>query len=587
MNKRHFCTIAYCILFICLTLAGCGKSDTIMLGNINLSSYMAQLDGEWVNNDPANQAYKKLTFTSGEEGYSITSEDSFGVINTEIIDDIISNDDYMKTYTISIDGTQKYNFYMTDSNNIVFENCKFQKVDEYFDSCFAAIEGSWTNDNGIKVTFFVNKGNRYVNLTDGFGTFNKRIFDIDKATDVESGNYLMTKEGSNFISFYYDIHEDGSLSFYDYTLYRNEDTADYDTLTSDDTTITEEEDSSSSSYDLSTHGTTTGYEVADYSGDIPTDTGYIFVGDSRFVGMNTACGISQKSNQFVVAKISQGYYWLNNEAMSQVDQIISNHSASAWVVIFNLGINDLGNINKYKALYQSLQDKPYKVVMVSVNPVGNYPSIPNETVEGFNNSIKSLGYTYIDTYSYLMNERGYVTPDGLHYSNSTYRDIYRYIIYSVKGIQLSEADRQALDDQYHGSTSQNMSSSANSVSDNTVSNNSASTTNKTYSSIEAYYGDENNSVEFSSKIQNIKSSSNGVFSNITVTVKDNTITYNYIYSIDLPDVDWDSTDKQLNNNANKELAELHKNSGVTAPIKIGYIYYDNGGNEVHSYYVSE
>ena len=301
--------------------------------------------------------------------------------------------------------------------------------------------------------------------------------------------------------------------------------------------------------------------------------------------MNTACGISSRSNQFVVAKISQGYFWLTNEAMPQVDKIISNHNAASWVVIFNLGINDLGNISKYKSFYQSLADKPYKVVMVSVNPVGNYPSIPNETVEGFNNSIKGLGYTYVDTYSYLMNERGYVTPDGLHYSNSTYQDIYRYIIYSVKGISISDADRQSIDNQYHGENVSENSISENSVSDNSVSSNEAENQPKmTYENVEAFYANETNSVEFSSRIQNIKASCSEVFSNVTVTVNGNTITYNYIYGIDVPDVDWDSTDSQLDATAAAEIGKLRQDSGITSEITIGYIYYDKEGTEVHSYY---
>lgn len=591
-NKLIKLNILLCLLLFLFT--ACGKTDTVVIGNINFVTYMNQLNGVWLCNDLA-PTIKQISFiTDSENGddsnntkYLMEMTDSFGVTSTSEIEDIYPNDDYLKTYTVKIDETTSYSFYMTDSNNIVFEGAKFERVDEFFDQEFALIEGSWTNDNGIKVTFFSNKNNRYVNLTDGFGTFNKRIFDIDKAMDVESGNYLMTKEGNNFINFYYDLHEDGSLSFYDYTLYRNEDTSEYESLQAEEIIEEESEEDAQQSYDLSTHGTKTGYEVADYSGDIPTDTGYIFVGDSRFVGMNTACGIGSRSNQFVVAKISQGYYWLTNEAMAQVDSIISNHAASAWVVIFNLGINDLQNINNYTSFYAGLANKPYKVVLVSVNPVGNYPKIPNSTVEGFNNSLRATGYTYIDTYSYLMNERGYVTPDGLHYSNNTYQDIYRYIIYSVKGIQLSEADRAALENQYHGiaPSSNSASTSNNSASENaTESVINTSSNGYSFENIEAFYGNENNSVEFSNRIQNMKASSNGVFSNITVTLDGNTIVYNYTYSIDVPDVDWDSTDKQLESNANQELIKLHNDSGVNATITIGYIYYDNTGKAVHSYY---
>lgn len=586
MNKLKSLNIKIILPFIAslILLAACGKTETIMIGNVNMTSYMNQLNGRWDNADDVNKNFSQLVFMANDDGsYSILVSDQNGLTTTENITNIIANDDYMKTYSIEIDGENKYSFYMTDSNNIVFENNKMQKFDEYFNSCFASLEGSWIDNNGVKVTFFTNKNSRYVNLTDGFGTFNKRIFDIDKANDGNPGNYIMTKEGTSFISFYYNLNEDNTLTFYDYNLHRNEDTTEYESLKVEE--IIEEEDSSENGYDLTTYGTSTGYQVADCSNDIPTDTAYIFVGDSRFVGMDTACNIHSKSNQYVVAKVGQGYYWLTNEAIKQVDEIISTHSASSWVVIFNFGINDLGNISKYKAFYNSLSTKPYKIVLVSVNPVGNYPSIPNSTVEGFNMSLQSIGYTYVDTYSYLMNERGYVTPDGLHYNNSTYQDIYKYIIYSVKGIQLSDADKQAIADQYHGQSPSTNSTSNNSASDNSASNNAATqTSDKKYGSIEEYYSDGTNSVEFSNKIQEMKSSSTGIFSNITITVNGNTIVYNYVYEIDVPEVDWNATDKQLESNSNKELIELHNNSGYTGPIKLGYIYYDKNGNSVHSYY---
>lgn len=565
------------LVILCLLFTGCkGQNTTVMIGNVNLPNYMAQLEGEWVSNDNSSASYNKIVFTTSDNSYNISITDKNNVVNNEIISDIVANDDYMKSYSIYIDNQIKYNFYMTDSNNIVFCDGNFTRIDPYFDQCFSEIEGAWTNESGIKVTFFTNKGTRYVNLMDGYGTFNKRIFDIDKAIDKESGNYIMTKEGANFIDFFYDINSDGSLSFYDYTLYRNTDTSELETFENEDTII----DTSSASEDnqQTDFGNKSGYEVADYSGDIPSDTAYIFVGDSRFVGMNTACGISSKSNQFVVAKISQGYYWLTNEAMDQVDEIISNHSASGWVVIFGLGINDLGNKSKYLNFYKGLADKPYKVVMVSVNPVGNYPTISNETVEAFNDSLKGLGYTYVDTYSYLMNERGYSTGDGLHYSNSTYKDIYKDIIYTIKGISLSAADREAIDNQYHGSTSNN------SASNNTVSENGENTDNaKTFSSVEEFYKDENNSVAFSNKIQTLKANCEGVFSNIAVTVNGNSITYNYYYSVDVPDVNWSATDNQLKSDAITEAQHIRNNGNITDSITIGFVYYDKEENIVHSY----
>ena len=91
---------------------------------------------------------------------------------------------------------------------------------------------------------------------------------------------------------------------------------------------------------------------------------------------------------------------------------------------------------------------------MSMNPVNNTlvtarkkKSRPEEMVRSFNTVIQrnlckeSVGYTYIDAYSYLM-QYGYGTDagsygydigidDGLHYTVKTYKRIYRYCMKSI------------------------------------------------------------------------------------------------------------------------------------------------------------
>lgn len=186
----------------------------------------------------------------------------------------------------------------------------------------------------------------------------------------------------------------------------------------------------------------------------------IFVGDSRTHRME-----STLLNQFGtlltqgVTFISQeggGLSWLQSTGYTQLMQAVGNSSsgilAKPTVVIFNLGVNDLGSSSSYisymKELGEELEEKGCILYYMSVNPVNDRliqasgkPSRPEASVRSFNAAIKSglcsSGlYTYIDTYTYLMNT-GYGTDasttgvdsgidDGLHYTTKTYKRIYQY-----------------------------------------------------------------------------------------------------------------------------------------------------------------
>lgn len=151
--------------------------------------------------------------------------------------------------------------------------------------------------------------------------------------------------------------------------------------------------------------------------------GYIFVGDSRFVGMNSACNIDTNENCFVVAEIGQGYNWLKSDAESQIEQIVAeNSNITSWNLVFGLGVNDLGNLDAYLEEYRELS-KNYNLYLTSVNPIEYHSYITNESIANFNSELAGLDCaTYIDTYSVLMS-KGYSTSDGLHFTNDTYNMI--------------------------------------------------------------------------------------------------------------------------------------------------------------------
>lgn len=161
-------------------------------------------------------------------------------------------------------------------------------------------------------------------------------------------------------------------------------------------------------------------------------TGYIFLGDSRTAGMDMAVDIESDS-KFVVAKVGQGYKWMIDTGLSEVYEIVSeNTNYNNWVLITNLGVNDLHNSQKYADAYKELSDI-FEIYFVSVNPCeGKYESL-NSEIDSFNSAMKELDYiTYVDTNTMLCNG-GFGTTDGLHYDNETYNEIYDIIVGEVIG----------------------------------------------------------------------------------------------------------------------------------------------------------
>lgn len=159
-------------------------------------------------------------------------------------------------------------------------------------------------------------------------------------------------------------------------------------------------------------------------------TGYIYLGDSRFVGMNSYIHIDEMENTFVVAKVGKGLSWLENTAADKIEEIMgSNADIDNWVIITGLGINDYWNAPKYIDYYDTMDD--VQLILVSVNPVEkdkcdahgyDYDEL-SEGIIAFNDKLMETDYPYIDVYTAMMDE-GFSTVDGVHYKKETYRFIY-------------------------------------------------------------------------------------------------------------------------------------------------------------------
>lgn len=142
---------------------------------------------------------------------------------------------------------------------------------------------------------------------------------------------------------------------------------------------------------------------------------FVFVGDSRTVGMASVVPMN------TIAEVGVGYSFL----MAHRNEILQLENTN---IVFNLGVNDLANLDSYIEFFQGLPEEftwNNNLYVVSVNPCSGEYEHMNEDIIYFNvqlsDSLPSL-IRFIDTYSYLS-EVGFSSPDGLHYSESTYQTI--------------------------------------------------------------------------------------------------------------------------------------------------------------------
>lgn len=163
--------------------------------------------------------------------------------------------------------------------------------------------------------------------------------------------------------------------------------------------------------------------------------GTIFIGDSRFVGMDTACNIDGHNDEYVVAETGKGLPWLKSTGIRQARALRRKYRKyDAWRYVICLGVNDLWDADDYVKYYKSLDEADMdniEIVLVSVNPVKSYPNITSDDIEDFNDTIANAGFYYIDTYT-VLDEEGFTTTDGLHYDNKTYKKIYNTIEEELK-----------------------------------------------------------------------------------------------------------------------------------------------------------
>ena len=152
------------------------------------------------------------------------------------------------------------------------------------------------------------------------------------------------------------------------------------------------------------------------------------IGDSRSVGMRDTDEFNEK-NHFYTARVGEGYRYLVDNLEGVIDKAGENDA-----VIINLGVNDLGNIDKYIDYINNYSDKA-NLFVCTVGPVDENKekshgySVENSKIESFNMNMiaklnKNIGI--IEVYKELA-KNGFDSPDGIHYVNSTHKDIIKLI----------------------------------------------------------------------------------------------------------------------------------------------------------------
>ena len=188
----------------------------------------------------------------------------------------------------------------------------------------------------------------------------------------------------------------------------------------------------------------------------------IFVGDSRTEYMkNVLQGMSEGVTKDVkfVCSAGKGLDWLTTTGWTELYSMVMNDTSSILAkktaVIFNFGVNDMGNyakyVNYYNGIASMLNSKGCELYFMSVNPINrlmlsntNRADRSEASLRSFNAYMKanlSSAYTYIDMYSYLKST-GYSfasdyygtgsIDDGLHYTSKTYKRIFAKCLDSLK-----------------------------------------------------------------------------------------------------------------------------------------------------------
>ena len=173
----------------------------------------------------------------------------------------------------------------------------------------------------------------------------------------------------------------------------------------------------------------------------------VLIGDSRTVGMYLATAgsnyllqdsgstvLGQDGNTYWIAKTGAGLSWMKEHADDANDFIEEGTD-----IYIMMGVNDCRDSSSAESYANYINEKAKEwealganVIFVSVNPISSSTSYSTKdsNVTEFNEEIQdSLNddVTYLSTYDSIVGSISYAS-DGLHYTSSTYKDIYELIM---------------------------------------------------------------------------------------------------------------------------------------------------------------
>lgn len=161
---------------------------------------------------------------------------------------------------------------------------------------------------------------------------------------------------------------------------------------------------------------------------------YIFVGASHGVDMSIAVN---SSNTIFIAKGGMGLKWLKDVAGPQLKSYLKK--TSDYIVIFQLGGNDLENIEGYISYYEKLMKQYPKTRFYFLENIpgnNNYAkTYKNEAKRRYDARLKeAFPEQCIEAYDY-MQQTGFRTVDGTHYVLADIKKVYNHMMKQIKALE--------------------------------------------------------------------------------------------------------------------------------------------------------
>ena len=171
---------------------------------------------------------------------------------------------------------------------------------------------------------------------------------------------------------------------------------------------------------------------------------YIFIGDSRFVGMANAQGVSNTKttssggNGTQVITQSGNIYWCAEVGTSiggfksQADEAIKKGKKGSTVIIYGLGVNNVSGVASDIEYCNKLASDGWTVYYCDLLPTTSKSSISEDSVKEANKKIyDGAGKYKVIKYHDSCDTKN--STDGTHYNADEYKKWYNNIISQAKG----------------------------------------------------------------------------------------------------------------------------------------------------------